>query len=161
MEKKLFHQLSSSSDFYIPERMVKRLEQKIEEHGNLRMFLNYLLDRFRPGTSSDLLPFHTGTKICYQRKGQELQRFSFRPYEKDWIEIMLIARNRGISATFLFLKLFEMTLIPQNDSNEDLFANKSHQDGNIPDYPIRFLQSLDLRLGRLRRIVRCSWSSNK
>ena len=158
-DERVYHELSSPSELNIPSRLVFQLQEKLKIHINLRMYLSFLLNRYRNRNYSNALPIYFGPKAMYQEKGQDLEVFGFRPYCKDWLELMLIARSRGASATLIFVKLLILDLsengIPEGSGIRKLsFVEMS------PKTPIRFLQVLDLTRGFRRRYVKFCRSPN-
>ncbi|MCE9502018.1 MAG: DUF1564 domain-containing protein [Leptospira sp.] len=152
VQGRVFHELSTSSDFYVPENLQKQLERRLSKHKNLRLYLFFLLDQLRSEKFLESLPVFVGTKLKHQEKGQKLVRFRFRPYEKDWTELMIIAKARGGSATLIFVLLLEMDL--KEGEKEIPFFGYGIVSGNyLPGKPVKFLQILNLRNGRWKRVL--------
>ncbi|MCE9501046.1 MAG: DUF1564 domain-containing protein [Leptospira sp.] len=158
IDTRLFHELSTGSDFGIPMRLVPGLKEKLSQHKNLRLYLSFLLNRLRSHEFQALLPVFIGSKIAYQQSGQVLEYFQFRPYVKDWMELMLIAKARGGSATLLFVILLELDL---SNSENSMSSGEFKISGGawLPILPIRFFQSLNLRTGLWRRSLKFGRSS--
>ncbi|MCE9500500.1 MAG: DUF1564 domain-containing protein [Leptospira sp.] len=114
---RLFHELLTSSNFGIPERLVPELNIRIKKHKKLRLYLSFLLNRLRSGKFRQRLPVFIGPKLQFQKAGQHLVNFQFRPYSKDWTELMLLARARGASANLIFITLVEFDLNEREESN--------------------------------------------
>ena len=159
-EKKLFHDVSSSSDFLVPERLCLALEDRINRHGNLRIYLYFLLNRLRSGGFVKSLPVFSGSKTKYQDSDENLVEFKFRPFVQDWIELMTIARAHCASATLVFVFLLEQDIL--NDASEDEIGNfGSVRVDSTPGKPIRSLQILDLRRRKWKRVAEFCWGPDK
>ena len=156
--KRLLHELSTASDFGVPNRLVAGLHEKIRRHKNLRLYLGFLLNRLRSNKFKERLPVFIGPKTEYQGDGQHLEYFQFRPYVKEWTELMIIARARGGSATLLFVILLEMDMNEFAES-EELVEFAVTEGIWAPVKPIRFLQTLNLRSGLWSRVLKFGRSS--
>ena len=86
--------------------------------GNLRNFLGFSIENLNPVV---IARKNTG-KIFYQDKGLDLVRFDFRPFEKDWERLRMIAMSNRISMSKLIVLMIlawenessvEVTTIPQ------------------------------------------------
>ncbi|EMN48658.1 hypothetical protein LEP1GSC088_1654 [Leptospira interrogans str. L1207] len=81
--QKHLKKLGAPSDFNIPKELVSHLGKRIQRAGSLRLLLNQCIHK-RPFLI--LVPKQTSSnKISYQEQKFELQRYSFRPFEDDWI----------------------------------------------------------------------------
>ena len=159
-EKKLFHDVSTSSDFLVPKRLSEALKNRINRHGNLRLYLYFLLNRLRSGEFVKSLPVFDGSKTKYQDSDENLVEFKFRPFVQDWIELMTIARAHGGSATLVFVFLLEQDIF--NGASETEISNfGSVRMDSTPGKPIRFLQILDLRRRKWKRVAEFCWGPDK
>jgi len=91
------------STLLIPQKELKKLDSVIRKYGSARNFVHkavlskhwLLAIQARKESSMTL----------YQEKGQDLHRFDFRPYEKDWERFRMLAMNQRVSMTRLFVLL--------------------------------------------------------
>ena len=70
--------------------------------------LDRLLCKYRGMTLCKLLPVAEKCKTQYQDAGLDLKRVNFRPDNKSWLELGLLARAFGISRCMLFVCLYMM-----------------------------------------------------
>ncbi|WP_016761598.1 DUF1564 family protein [Leptospira kirschneri] len=103
--------LGAPSDVNIPKELVSYLNKRIQRAGSLRLLLNQCIHQ-RPFLI--LVPKQTlRNKISYQKQKLELQRYSFRPFENDWIELKRLAFLHGVSMCKMFvILLLETFLLP-------------------------------------------------
>lgn len=85
-----------------------RFTRKIEKHGGLNRYLEFLLSRYRKVI---FLRKPRRDRTEYQSQGLELQAFKFRPSNLTWLRLGILARHCGVSrcwiVVFLFLKDIE------------------------------------------------------
>lgn len=117
----ILKKLGSPSDLNVPEELVPYLEKRIQKAGSLRILLNQCL---RKRSLLVLIQFHfPRKKIGYQKQKLRLVRFSFRPFDEDWVELKRLSFFHGISMCRMFVKLLEMEFYPISK-----FASKSISD---------------------------------
>ncbi|MBM9500482.1 DUF1564 family protein [Leptospira sp. 201903071] len=123
--------IGSPSDLNVPKELIPYLEKRILAAGSLRMLLNQCLKK---KTLLVLIQFHfPRNKIGYQKQRLRLIRFSFRPFEEDWIELKRLSFFHGISMCRMFVKLLEMDLYPESKFAENPFLEKSEV--LLPPFP--------------------------
>ncbi|UOG38948.1 DUF1564 domain-containing protein [Leptospira noguchii] len=115
--------LGSPSDFNVPKELVFYLGKRILRAGSLRLLLNQCIHQ-RPLLM--LVPKQTlRNKISYQKQKLELQRYSFRPFEDDWIELKRLAFLHKVSMCKMFVKLLLKTdLYPESRYAENPILDK-------------------------------------
>ncbi|WP_147456696.1 DUF1564 family protein [Leptospira stimsonii] len=124
--------IGSPSDLNVPEELIPYLEKRIQKAGSLRILLNQCLRR---KTFLGLIQFHfPRKKIGYQKQKLQLVRFSFRPFEEDWIELKRLSFFHGISMCRMFVKLLEMEFVPPNSNRLRLpeFAEEKIPSPTVP-----------------------------
>lgn len=91
----------NTSTLLIPKYLYVKFLTKISEHKGCREYFNHLLNHCFTGS----LEYHLQTRVRteYQFKGQNLQKYNFRPYDEDWLHLKLLANAMGISMTSLFV----------------------------------------------------------
>lgn len=94
-----------SSTLLIPEKYIELLQNKRVEHGGLRRYVAYLLSKYKLHIANGLIPGYSKLTTKYQEKGQNLQKFAFRPSPADWAELKLyrVAFCMSISAFLVYL----------------------------------------------------------
>jgi hypothetical protein len=97
--------VATSSTLLIPEEYFDELNGKIEDHGSLKEYLSYLLDKYELFLNTKIIPESKQLKTEYQANHQNLQRKDFRPDPKDWhlLKLYRVGLNYSISALFVFL----------------------------------------------------------
>ncbi|PJZ52038.1 DUF1564 family protein [Leptospira adleri] len=128
----ILKKLGSPSDLNVPEELVPYLEERIQKAGgSLRILLNQCL---RKKSLLVSIQFHfPRKKIGYQKQKLRLVRFSFRPFDEDWIELRRLSFFHGISMCRMFVKLLEMEFYPISE-----YASKSISDGeNLSPWQLR------------------------
>ncbi|MBM9576498.1 DUF1564 family protein, partial [Leptospira sp. 201903070] len=106
--------IGSPSDLNIPKELIPFLERRIHEAGSLRILLNQCLQK---KTLLVLIQFHfPRNKVGYQRQKLRLNRFSFRPFEEDWVELRRLSFFHGVSMCRMFVKLLELEFVPPNSN---------------------------------------------
>lgn len=115
--------LGSPSDVNIPKELVSYLNKRIQRAGSLRLLLNQCIHQ-RPFLI--LVPKQTlRNKISYQKQKLELQRYSFRPFENDWIELKRLAFLHGVSMCKMFVTLLlETDFYPESRYAENLILDE-------------------------------------
>ncbi len=139
--------IGSPSDLNVPEELIPYLEKRIQKAGSLRILLNQCL---RKKTFLGLIQFHfPRKKIGYQKQKLQLVRFSFRPFEEDWIELKRLSFFHGISMCRMFVKLLEMEFVPPNSNRLRLpeFAEEKIPSPTVPLIPTdQHIQAEDLSI---------------
>ncbi len=97
--------VATSSTLLIPEEYLDELNEKIEDHGSLKDYLSYLLDKYELFLNTKIIPESKQLKTEYQANQQNLQRKDFRPQPKDWhlLKLYRVGLNYSISALFVYL----------------------------------------------------------
>ena len=97
--------VETSSTLLIPEEYLLELNEKIEDHGSLKNYVSYLLNKYELFLNTKILPESNQLKTEYQAKNQNLQRKDFRPEPKDWhlLKLYRVGLNYSISALFVYL----------------------------------------------------------
>ena len=92
---------------------VKLIRRKF---GNFRNFLNFAIENLKPS----IIARNNSGKIFYQEKGLDLKRYPFRPFEKDWERLRMIAMANRISMT----KLINLLIIAWENENSGEVSTK-------------------------------------
>ena len=94
-----------SSTLLIPERYIALFQRKIIQHKGVRSYVAYLLAKYKLYIANGLIPGYSNVTTKYQEKGQNLQKFAFRPCPADWAELKLyrVAFGMSISAFLIYL----------------------------------------------------------
>ena len=92
-------------DYLFPE--YKKLKLK---YRNLRFLLNYLLFKHNANRPYFVMKAGISSTIKYQEKGLSLHREDFRPGDREWVELKLLANsyNMSLCSFFVFLVLMEL-----------------------------------------------------
>ncbi|XDD52485.1 DUF1564 family protein [Leptospira sp. WS92.C1] len=88
----------------IPENLVRLRKLKAAK---LNQELNYLLKKYGTVALKKNFLGKNLPAISYQNKGLTLKKMNFRPNEKDWVELGIIALGLGVSKCLLFAILEE------------------------------------------------------
>ncbi|AOP36074.1 hypothetical protein A0128_13330 [Leptospira tipperaryensis] len=139
--------IGSPSDLNVPEELIPYLKKRIRGAGSLRILLNQSLKKKILLT---LIQFHfPKDKIGYQKQKLGLVRFSFRPFEADWIELRRLSTFHGISMCRMFVKLLELEFVPPNSNRLRLpeFAEEKIPSPTVPLIPTdQHIQAEDLSI---------------
>lgn len=97
--------VTTSSTLLIPEEYLKELNEKIEDHGSLKNYMSYLLNKYELFLNTKILPESKQLKTEYQANHLNLQRKDFRPNPNDWhlMKLYRVGLNYSISALFIYL----------------------------------------------------------
>ncbi|MBE8351413.1 DUF1564 family protein [Leptospira borgpetersenii serovar Hardjo-bovis] len=104
--------LGSPADFNIPKGLVPYLNRKIHDVGSLRLLLNQCI--YKKWYLLSIPKQIPRDRIGYQKQKLELKRFSFRPFEDDWIELRRLAFLHKVSMCKMFVKLLETEFLLPN-----------------------------------------------
>ncbi|EKP12323.1 PF07600 family protein [Leptospira borgpetersenii serovar Javanica str. UI 09931] len=114
--------LGSPADFNIPKGLVPYLNRKIHDVGSLRLLLNQCI--YKKWYLLSIPKQIPRDRIGYQKQKLELKRFSFRPFEDDWIELRRLAFLHKVSMCKMFVKLLETDLYPELKYAEKLVQDE-------------------------------------
>jgi hypothetical protein len=97
--------VATSSTLLIPEEYFEQLNEKIEDHGSLKSYLEYLLDKYELFLNTKIILESKQLKTEYQVNHQNLKRKDCRPNPKDshLLKLYRVGLNYSISALFVFL----------------------------------------------------------
>lgn len=109
--------LGSPSDLNVPKELVPYLDKRIRSAGSMRLLLNQCI--YKRSVLFLIQKQNTGEKILYQKQKLELQRYPFRPFEDDWIELRRLAFLHGVSMCRMFVRLLETDLYPESKFAEN------------------------------------------
>ena len=102
----------SVSTLLIPEYLYEDFQLKTKKFkGNKALYLQSLLRRFRTITHSGLVPEAEKLKTAYQERNLDLQKVSFKPRNRDWLELGELALVFGKSRCWLFVFLLKLDLL--------------------------------------------------
>lgn len=109
MEKKFIFKKRGVSTLLVPASLLKHLEIQSKVFRGKPAYLSHLLKRFRIAMRG-FARNPEGLKNLYQRKNQDLQKVSFRPFDEDWAELgsFSVASGRSRCLLFVILMLFDM-----------------------------------------------------
>lgn len=103
--------VATSSTLLIPEFYLAELEERIEDHGSLKNYVEYLLKEYEVFLKTKILPESQELKTIYQAKDLNLQRKDFRPNPKDWLRLKLYRVGLNYSISYLFVFLLRLDLL--------------------------------------------------
>jgi len=102
----------SVSTLLIPKYLYEDFLLKTKKYkGNTALYLQSLLRRFRSITHSGLIPEAEKLKTSYQVRNLDLQKVSFKPKNRDWLELGELALVSGKSRCWLFVFLLKLDLL--------------------------------------------------
>ncbi|TGM01044.1 DUF1564 family protein [Leptospira barantonii] len=104
--------LGSPSDLNVPKELVPYLDRRIRSAGSMRLLLNQCI--CNRSVLFLIQKQNAGEKISYQKQKLELQRYPFRPFEDDWIELRRLAFLHGVSMCRMFVRLLETEFVLSN-----------------------------------------------
>jgi len=100
------------STLLIPKSILEDFRLKSKRfNGNIALYLQSLLRRFRTVTHSGMIPEPEKLKTSYQERYLNLQKVSFKPKNEDWIELGELALAFGKSRCWLFVFLLKLDLL--------------------------------------------------
>ncbi|AOP36431.1 hypothetical protein A0128_20685 [Leptospira tipperaryensis] len=99
-----FRKKGSPVTLLIPEKIIRLRRLKADK---LNEELSFLLKKYQNVALKKKFLGRSFPAISYQRKGLKLKRMNFRPDEKDWIELGVLALGLGVSRCLLFSILEE------------------------------------------------------
>ncbi|PJZ55522.1 DUF1564 family protein [Leptospira barantonii] len=114
--------LGSPSDLNVPKELVPYLDRRIRSAGSMRLLLNQCI--CNRSVLFLIQKQNAGEKISYQKQKLELQRYPFRPFEDDWVELRRLAFLHGVSMCRMFVRLLETDLYPESKFAENLVLEK-------------------------------------
>ncbi|ALO28279.1 DUF1564 family protein [Leptospira borgpetersenii] len=88
----------------IPEQIVHLRKLKPNK---LSQELSFLLKRYQKCALEKKFLGRSFPAVSYQRKGLKLKKMNFRPNEKDWVTLGVLALGLGVSRCLLFTILAE------------------------------------------------------
>ena len=102
----------SVSTLLIPEYLYEDFQLKTKKYkGNTALYLQSLLRRFRSISHSGLIPEAEKLKTSYQDRNLDLQKVSFIPKNRDWLELGELALVFGKSRCWLFVFLLKLDIL--------------------------------------------------
>ncbi|MBM9576088.1 DUF1564 family protein [Leptospira sp. 201903070] len=88
----------------IPEQIIRK--RKLQAN-KLNQELSFLLQKYQKAALKKRFLGKNFPAISYQSKGLKLKRMNFRPNEKEWVELGILALGLGVSRCLLFAILEE------------------------------------------------------
>ncbi|MBM9500614.1 DUF1564 family protein [Leptospira sp. 201903071] len=88
----------------IPEQIIRMRRLRANK---LNQELSFLLQKYQKTALKKKFLGKSFPAISYQRKGLKLKRMNFRPNEKEWVELGILALGLGVSRCLLFAILEE------------------------------------------------------
>ncbi|MCE9501443.1 MAG: DUF1564 domain-containing protein [Leptospira sp.] len=99
----------TQSSLLIPDRFLADFKRISDETGR-DIYFHSLLKRYSPLVLSGFFGKRTKSKICYQKKENNLIKRNFNPVNSDWIEFGLLADYLGVSKTALFVMFLRLDI---------------------------------------------------
>ncbi|MCX7997895.1 MAG: DUF1564 domain-containing protein [Leptospiraceae bacterium] len=93
------------SSLRIPLLLRRTLETGIQKHGNLAKYLAYMIKKYRFLFYANGIPFSNNVKTEYQERGTKIFIKTFRPENRDWLELGMWASALNYSKCKLFVIL--------------------------------------------------------
>lgn len=108
-----------SSTLLIPEKYLSIFQNKIILRKGIRSYVAYLLRKYQLFIANGLIPGYSSVTTKYQEKGQNLQKFAFRPNPAGWAELKLyrVAFGMSISAFLIYLVIADSVDFAETLSN--------------------------------------------
>ncbi|EMF82158.1 PF07600 family protein [Leptospira weilii serovar Topaz str. LT2116] len=88
----------------IPEQIVRLRKLRADK---LNQELSFLLKKYQKSALEKKFLGRSFPAVSYQRKGLKLKKMNFRPNEKDWVALGVLALGLGVSRCLLFAILEE------------------------------------------------------
>jgi len=114
-QKKINFTARKRCTLLLPDFLFLDYLQLRNSHGDLRSLLHYLLQKYFQKPIRFFLKNEIAATICYQDCGLNLHREDFRPIEKDWIELKLLAISHNMSICAFFVMLLQMEIAGELD----------------------------------------------
>ena len=113
MKVKNYHILDQSTKrctLLIPDSLLHLFLRLKKVHKGTKPFLKAVIAKYRNSQNRFYFRKDIGVTIAYQSEGLCLHREDFRPLEKDWLELKLMASsaNMSVCAFFVFLLTLEL-----------------------------------------------------
>ena len=105
-----------TSTLLIPEQYVTLFNRKKSRFYGTGMYLHYLLKKY--GSNEHICKTGMSIRNRYQKNGQDLVRYNFRPFDEDWLNIKIISQSRSISITYLFI----MMMLEESSGNDGVVS---------------------------------------
>lgn len=123
------------STLLIPGKLGFLFYSKLEEFGNMKLYLCYLVERYSKRIQAlDIKKISSYTRK-YQEKGQNLNRYNFRPRQSDWTKLRFLASMWGVSMASMFVMLMLLDY-------EDGEPNQRYVDVGVPTNSLTFKSQL-------------------
>lgn len=97
-----------SSSLMIPVSLVETLHIKLKKYKGLKLYLHYLLERYKIHIANGLIPHYTNVTTKYQDEDVELKKFGIRPWGSDWAELQILRVSHGLSMSAIFVYLLKV-----------------------------------------------------
>ncbi|MCE9500664.1 MAG: DUF1564 domain-containing protein [Leptospira sp.] len=160
-KKRISNSQRSPSSFKVPARLLELLNSKRKQYGSYSKYFHHLLDKYRLINYSGLtFGRSNGVKQKHQEPGQKLKAISFRPDDRDWLEIRMISQSRILTMTSIFLTLMEMDCSEAGDAIDErvLFGI----DGSLfLQKPFIFVQIFDYNARKYKIYLRGGYLSKE
>ncbi|MCX7998398.1 MAG: DUF1564 domain-containing protein [Leptospiraceae bacterium] len=132
------------SSLRIPLLLKKTLERGIQKHGNLAKYLAHLIKKYRFLFYVNGIPFSNNVKTEYQKRGTKVFIKTFRPENRDWIELGIWASALNYSKCKLFVILLWFEYDEDSITHERAFLYMAY----------RVTTPHNLRVPRLTKVLR-------
>jgi len=105
------HNLSGkTSSLLIPGFLYPYLVELKKRHGGLKKVFGMLIKKFYQKQNKVTFHQNVSSTIVYQKTGLDLRRENFRPVEKEWIELKILACSYNMSVCKFFVMLLRMEM---------------------------------------------------
>lgn len=95
----------------IPEQIIRMRKLRADK---LNLELSFLLKKYQKAALRKKFLGKSFPAVSYQKKGLKLTRMNFRPDEKDWVELGILAQGLGVSRCLLF------SILEQWECNQEI-----------------------------------------
>jgi len=155
VEIRPIRQENTPSTLLIPASLEKLLLKTLKQRGyTISVYLRILLRSSRFLTLDGGLPVWDRCKTAYQDKGQDLQRWNFRPDNDSWLELSILARSYGISRCYLFIILFLLDVNGAQSRTDEVTTETLGRYDRLNPYYIQFTDRLYIFRNKYTRGLR-------
>jgi len=97
-----------SSSLMIPVCFLEELRKKLKKYKGFKLYLHYLLERYKIHIVNGLIPHYSNVTTKYQDEGVELKKVGIRPWGSDWAMLQILRSSHGMSMSAIFVYLLKI-----------------------------------------------------
>lgn len=97
-----------SSSLMIPVCFLEDLKNKLKKYKGFKLYLHYLLKRYKIHIANGLIPQYSNVTTKYQDEEIELKKVGIRPWGSDWAMLQLLRVSHGMSMSAIFVYLLKI-----------------------------------------------------